>query len=248
MSVGANIEATDSEGETPLISAVSKDNVAAVRLLLDSHAKMGIFNKRGQSPLILSAKNGYPEGEQITKLLLDAGADANLANTSGQTPLMSAEGFNYREPWGVSSHAIIRELLKHKANPEAHSKSGATPLIVAAGHFGPDDATFLAELIDAGADVNTADEDGQTALMAAAERGHVAKVRLLLAHGAKADAKDKVGRTALRYARRPRNDRDDEFPQCYDSLNGDGSKRTNDCAETRRTLQRALDSTRRSTR
>jgi Ankyrin repeats (3 copies) len=161
---------------------------------------------------------------------------------------MSAEGFNYREPWGVSSHAIIRELLKHNANLNARSKSGATPLIVAAGHFGPDDASFLLELVDSGADVNAADEDGQTALRAAAERGHVTKVRFLLEHRAKADAKDKVGRTALQYARRPRNDRDDEFPQCYDSLNGDGSMRMNDCAETRRTLQRALDSIRRSSR
>jgi ankyrin repeat protein len=241
ITAGADLEASDTEGRTPLLEAVDKDNVEVVKLLVAKKANFAVFDKRGYSPLSMAAKNGYPEGEQIVKLLLEAGADPNLANSDGWTPLLSAESFNYKEPWGVSSHAITKELLKRGANPNARSKQGTTPLIAAAGHHGPDDASFLQELIEAGADVNASDEDGETALMAAAEKGHVSKVKLLIDKGANIGAKDKTGKTALQYARAPRNGSDDDFPQCYEYLSTKDRKPMNDCEGTRKLLKSQMD-------
>lgn len=92
-------------------------------------------------------------------------------------------------------------------------------------------------MIDAGADVNAADADGETALMAAAEKGHVSKVKVLLDHGANVNARDRRGKTALQYARPPKNDNDDDFPQCYESVNSDDLKPNNNCEATRRLLK-----------
>ena len=232
----ADIEVRNAKGQTPLLAAIEHDDLEMVKLLLENKANLAVFDERGDSPLSTASHKGFPEGAQMTQLLLGAGADPNLAGESGWTPLMSAEAFNYREPWGVSSHIIVTELLKSGAKVNVRSRSGTTALIEAAGHPNRDDSSFMAELISAGADVNAADNEGKTALMAAAENGHITKVKLLLANGAQVGAKDSLGKTALQYARPPRNDHDDEFPQCYESLSSDTLKPTNDCVGTRKLL------------
>ncbi len=57
-------------------------------------------------------------------------------------------------------------------------------------------------LLDVGAKVNAADEDGMTPLLLASERGHASVVEVLLHNGADVDAEDALGRTALHHASR----------------------------------------------
>lgn len=61
----------------------------------------------------------------------------------------------------------------------------------------------LALLVSRGVDINArnSQEQGLTALHAAALAGEANGVRLLLAHGARADLQDDKGRTALELAR-----------------------------------------------
>ena len=56
------------------------------------------------------------------------------------------------------------------------------------------------ELVDNGANVNTRDEDGETALMWASCNNHLDIVKLLLEKGADASIKSSDGRTALKLA------------------------------------------------
>ena len=50
------------------------------------------------------------------------------------------------------------------------------------------------------AEVNTKEEEGETALIAATYRGHIDIVKALLEAGADLNARDKNGKTALTYA------------------------------------------------
>jgi hypothetical protein len=58
----------------------------------------------------------------------------------------------------------------------------------------------VAAMLGKGAPVESADKNGRTALILAAERGHAETVKLLLEHGAKADARDREGWTAYALA------------------------------------------------
>jgi hypothetical protein len=72
-----------------------------------------------------------------------------------------------------------------------------TPLMYAIYYENWDMAEYL---IDAGSDVNLADNQGRTALMFAAMRGNLTVLRMLIDRHADLNATDNVGRNALSYA------------------------------------------------
>ena len=63
------------------------------------------------------------------------------------------------------------------------------------------DLNKVIEAFDAGADVDTQDDDGNTALILASNNGHIETVQLLIGYGANVEAKDNNGYTALQLAR-----------------------------------------------
>jgi ankyrin repeat protein len=123
--------------------------------------------------------------------LLEQGADANAHDESQQTP--------------VSWWQLLLDKLhtRHALPPTA-----PTALLVA--FFEPSrngdyryhqaDSLLIEALLNHGADINAQDENGGTALIYAAEFGHVKAVRLLLDHHADVNIKDYDADTALSFA------------------------------------------------
>ena len=93
--------------------------------------------------------------------------------------------------------ALVKRLLAAKADPNAVSYYGVTPLSVAS-QFGF--GNIVETLCAAGADPNVAVAGKVTPLMLASHAGHVEVVRQLLDAGAKVDAKQSKGQTALMFA------------------------------------------------
>ena len=112
--------------------------------------------------------------------------------------------------------AEIRQLAARGADPNAPSGGNHwTPLLHAVHKH---QNASLAALIDAGADVNRADEQGVTPLMMAAGYGYDDTVRLLLQRHADARVKRSNGETALDWAMSGMTDIDRfTFLQCQDS-------------------------------
>src|SRR5579863_4736746 len=102
----------------------------------------------------------------------------------------------------------MRVLLEKGADPKRAADDHTTPLLAAAtgqgARFAGGDERPQADFIEAiklcvdkGSDVNAANDRGDTAMHAAAQRGADGIVQFLADHGAKLDLKNKSGRTPL---------------------------------------------------
>ena len=171
--------------ESPLTQAAIRNDVAALRQLLDDGHNA---DEGGDpwTPLIWASRSGSIEA---IKVLLDSGADVNLAGSTGDnwdaTPLQHA--ILQRQP------AAVRLLLDRGADPNRCAGPGSpAPLLLAAGDTDP---TILRLLLAHGADPTVEDEHGATPLSRAVSAGplngpdrpmfggcRVETVRALIAH------------------------------------------------------------------
>jgi len=206
-----------------LIVAASRNDAEMVDLLVGSGADPKAVNEYGATALYAAAaENAAPA---ITKKLLAAGADPNMGLMSGETPLMQAARIGNVETvhallesgadpsvqekngaqsalmWAVAEHhpKVTEELVSHKADVNATSKSGSTALMFAAR--GDLESTRI--LLEAGADPNRKIPDwGGTALIIASTMGKTDVVAALLDKGADPNQRDNNGFTPLHSAMR----------------------------------------------
>jgi ankyrin repeat protein len=140
-------------------------------------------------PLI--AYCAYTGRTDSVRALLDADARSDAAS-----PVFGLTALHFAPYKG--NLALIRLLIDRGANIEGRTKSGATPLIVAARN-GQAEAVSL--LLVSGALVDVA-ENRLTPLAFAAMYGHTGVVRALIEFGADPSVRTKRGLTALDQARR----------------------------------------------
>lgn len=82
LSRGANVNARDGQGRTPLQVAANLGWRDGVAVLLSQRANTEVANDAGETPLIAAV---HRRDLEMTKLLLQAGADPNRADNSGRS-------------------------------------------------------------------------------------------------------------------------------------------------------------------
>ncbi len=201
---GSSSESRLPPPDYPLLEAVKKNDVDAVRAILGAFASHSEINRRGVTgdlPLVRAARNGNLE---IVRLLIERGATVDIGKENGdRTPLLEAAGQGHVD--------VVKFLLSKGADVNARGK-GLTPLLLACAWgqlpAGPpgDKTTTIHILLENGADVNAQDESwlktGRTPLMYAVMQGNAALVQTLLGKGARLDLKNKDGDTALSLAKK----------------------------------------------
>jgi ankyrin repeat protein len=223
LDAGADINAKDTNGDTPLITAVFHGFAETAKLLLERGADVNARNNTGNTALIEAAARNNAE---IAGLLLGRGADVQARNVSGLTAadvalkanhigmvrLLNMNGAGVRVSSGRQSAAAgnsgvllqavikgdaeaIRSLLALGADVNARGKNGWTALMTAASQGDRDVVELL--LANGAAPDLTEGQEGRTALTIAAIKGYAGAVEALLKGGADPNAKDKSGRSVI---------------------------------------------------
>ena len=168
---GADVNATDDAGETPIFSAIKRERPELTQLLIDKGAKVNVKDSRQFTPLTVAAAAG---SDKLVELLIKAGADVK-AEMYGLTPLMFA--VSARKP------DTVRLLVALGASVnQASSLSGQTALFSAI--YGAN-AEMVKTLIELKANVNFHTKDGDTPLKAAQKGDQTDLIEILRAAGAK---------------------------------------------------------------
>ena len=191
---GADLNASDGDGNPALLVASLHANADAVRLLLDAGARVDATNYAGETALIF----GVSDPAKV-RLLFRRGANPNHASLRGTTPLIAAAG----SPNGLSATV---QLLAAGANVHATNIVGLDALGRAA-YAG--NTAIVRLLLDHGADPNTRPIaptlEGDLApaaapLHSAALRGETKMVEALLKAGAELNSVEPFAGNALHNA------------------------------------------------
>jgi ankyrin repeat protein len=158
----------------PLIDAVKKADLEAVRGLIAQGADVNVSEGDGSTALLWAS---HGDDLRIVELLVSEGADANAANDLGATPLWTASENGTAE--------IVEALLSAGADANKALRNGETPLMTAsrAGH-----GEVVEMLLMWGADSDATGPRNQTALMWAASARHPDVVAVLVENGANVHA------------------------------------------------------------
>ncbi|HKY19915.1 MAG TPA: ankyrin repeat domain-containing protein [Vicinamibacterales bacterium] len=138
---GADVNAANRYGVSPLALAATNGNAAMLELLLEAGGNPSATQAEGETALMTAARTGIPAA---VKVLLAKGADVNAKeNWRGQTALMWAAAEGHAE--------TIQHLLEAGAKIDARSHTGWTALLFAArqGRI-----AAVRTLLAGGADVN----------------------------------------------------------------------------------------------
>jgi ankyrin repeat protein len=223
---GADLNLTDPDGTSALVMAIVNRHNDVAAALLEKGADPNVADSAGMAALYAALDlrsvvtminrptpkyTGTVDSLDLMRRLLERGADPNARLkapvlqryhnagdaqlAAGATPLMKAVKAGDLE--------AMRLLLDKGASATLTTSNYTTALMFAAGLGGGRGRTTEAEALEAielclnaGADIDAFNSNGQTAMHIAVERSD-AMVKFLAEHGATLDLKDKFGRTPL---------------------------------------------------
>jgi len=165
--------------------AVERGDVQAAKAFLDGGENVNAQDSVDRTGLQIAVGNN---DVAMVRMLIEAGADLNMRDRDGGNILYYVmEG---------DADEVVKMLIEAGAELEARNVREETPLIAAALNG----RKSLPSLIRAGADLNSIDQMGETALMKAAMVGELESLQALIEAGADVSLADPRKNTALIFA------------------------------------------------
>ena len=189
---GADVNATNKEGDTPLMLASQNENEDAINVLLSTGANRSrTFKDRYGDTWIHYAVREDCSNE-VLQSFIDHGHDVNATNEMNVTALMLVS-----ENGNVDAMNV---LLRAGADRTIKDAVGNTWIHYAVRGYCSKDV--IQSIIDQGADVNATNQEGDTPLMLASQNENEDAINILLSTGANRSRtfKDRYGDTWIHYA------------------------------------------------
>lgn len=183
---GANIEASNSQGYTPLQTAAISGNKALFLFLVEDGANFDVHTARGETLLHITPplNQGCLD---IMNVLLKLNFNANAITSNGLTPIhyLILNQMGSSDPSSDKAIPCLSLLLSHGAdiNAQVFSRNSETALHLAVIAKIPHEAV-ISFLVKSGASLNAKTTQGKTALHLAGERGRHEIFKILLEAGA----------------------------------------------------------------
>lgn len=212
---GADLEATNNDGYTPLLLAARHSFKDICKFLIKSGAKVDVSDKSCSTVLHYASYSGWIK---IVRALVEKGCEIDAKNAFGNTPLFLAvqhlhnnviefflelgADFEYCDGngWSLLHKAsfygwltIAQIVINKKCDLDAKTSKGFTPLYLAVSNSHEDVATLL---IGSGAN-DYCDANKWMVLHHASHRGWLGIVESLVKRGSDVDAETSDGETPL---------------------------------------------------
>jgi ankyrin repeat protein len=185
LAAGVDPDGYDDAGNAPLHIAVLENHLELIEILLDAGAEIDRPRTgSGDTPLLEAVQHHH---EDAGLLLLARGADPTYAAWRG--PALRCAIMQNARP------DVVDALIEHGAIENARDPDHMPQLLQVVARDGK--SVILRKLVAAGVPPDLANENGYTALMAAAHKGSVEAARTLCVLGACVNARDKRATTAL---------------------------------------------------
>jgi len=223
---GANINAVNNRGESPLHLCARLGDKGLASFLMDYGADVNLTDRDLMTPLHTAAEAGKTG---IIPLLLSRGARVNPLNRRCHTPLDSAiikkNGQSAEElkknggltaidlfwiPTESGNLEELEQLLKtNREGPKTVDHTDRSTLLHRAAEAGLTGAIKI--MSSYSTDLNARDIQGRTPLHRAARQGRIETVRLLVEAGSPLNARDRYGATPRDLAQKYRHKETEQF-------------------------------------
>lgn len=210
LGLGADIDATDSDGDTALQNAILMGNDSLIEILIENGADLNHRDAEGKTALHFAVENFR---RTALSNLIAFGADVNLSDESGKTPLISAvtsrneralsilmesgAEINAADELGKTAlfYAVtknmdetVRDLVEASADVNLQDKNQDSLL-----HLVTDDPELTRLFLENGADITLQNNDGLTAFHRILSNGNLSMAECYLENAACLDTEDALG-------------------------------------------------------
>ncbi|NGX31129.1 MAG: Phosphocholine transferase AnkX [Chlamydiae bacterium] len=187
--LGIDVEVANETNQTAIHFAVEHENIEALKALLKVGANIEKTDLKGNTPLI-KAINTFQFGHECIQILVNSKANLNITNKIGESLIYLAVKRGRTD--------MLKTLIKAGIDIEKTDFKGNTPLLeVIDDYHIPNRIELVQILIDAKANLNAANNEGNTSLHIAAKSGTFSLVKLLIQSKANINAKNKSSLTPL---------------------------------------------------